>query len=121
MANDLKRFTEPVRIKVGDQDSIYWNPDAPETSRLTGNPDLVDLISSYIDAKSKGSDTIKVTPEGPYLPATIDNLYTIFWAVNELFTALEEDVKFFGDVPSLKDLGLDYASNFDENGNPIVR
>jgi hypothetical protein len=121
MAEGIKRYNQPVRIKVGDMDSLYWNPDAPETSRLTGNPELVNLITSYVDYKSGGSDTLKATPEGPYLPGTIDNLYTVVWAVTDIFGAVGEDVKFYGEVPSLKDLDLDYASNFDENGNQIIR
>lgn len=121
MADQLKRFTEPVRIKVGELDSIYWNPDAPATVRLTGNPEIVNILTSYIEFRSEGDDVIKVTPEGPYLPATLDNLYTVYWAVTTLFTAVGETVKFYGEVPSLKDLDLDYASNFDENGNPIIR
>jgi hypothetical protein len=121
MAEQLRRFTEPVRIKVGDLDSIYWNPDAPATSRLTGNPEIVNILQSYIEFHSEGTDTIKVTAEGPYLPGTADNLYTVFWAVTSLFGAVGESVKFYGEVPSLKELGLDYASNFDEDGNPIIR
>jgi hypothetical protein len=38
-----------------------------------------------------------------------------------IFDRVGETVKFYGDVPSLKDLDLDYASNFDENGKPIIR
>ena len=121
MADELKRFTEPVRVKVGDSDSIYWNPDAPETSRLTGDPSIINLVTSFLESYSESEGMIKVTPEGPYLPATLDNMYNFFWAVTTLFDRLEEPVKFFGEVPSLKDLDLDYASNFDENGNQIVR
>ena len=121
MADELKRYTEPVRFQVGDLDSVYWNPDAPETVRLTGNREIINIINSFIETLSEGRDTIKVTPEGPYLPATVDNLYTVFWAVTTIFDRVGETVKFYGDVPSLKDLDLDYASNFDENGKPIIR
>jgi hypothetical protein len=121
MADELKRYTEPVRFKVGELDSVYWNPDAPETVRLTGNREIVNIITSFIETLSEGRDTIKVTPEGPYLPATVNNLYTVFWAVTTIFDRVGETVKFYGDVPSLKDLDLDYASNFDENGKPIIR
>ena len=121
MADELKRYTEPVRFQVGDLDSVYWNPDAPETVRLTGNREIINIINSFIETLSEGRDIIKVTPEGPYLPATVDNLYTVFWAVTTIFDRVGETVKFYGDVPSLKDLDLDYASNFDENGKPIIR
>ena len=121
MADELKRYTEPVRFKVGDLDSVYWDPSAPESARLTGNREIISLVTSYIEFMSEGRDTIKVTAEGPYLPATLDNLYTVFWAFTTIFDKVGESVKFYGDVPSLKDLDLDYASGFDENGKPIIR
>jgi hypothetical protein len=119
MADKLKKFTEDVRIKVGDLDSIYWIPDAPDSTKLRGNPEIVEIVDAFIEFHSQRSDVIKVTPEGPYLPGTNSNLYTVVWAVTTLFR--DQDIKFYGEVPSLKDLGLDYASNFDENGNQIIR
>jgi len=119
MADRLRKFTETVQIKVDDLDSIYWVPDAPASLRLSGNPEIVNIVNAFIDFKSQDSDVIKATPEGPYLPGTNDNLYTVVWAVTTLFR--EQNIKFYGEVPTLKELGLDYASNFDENDKPIIR
>lgn len=119
MADKLKKFTEDVRIQVGDQDSIYWIHDAPDYTKLRGNREIVKIVNEFIEFFAQESDVIKVTPEGPYLPGSNSNLHTVVWAVTTLFD--DQDIKFYGEVPSLKDLGLDYASNFDENGNQIIR
>jgi hypothetical protein len=119
MADRLRKFTETVQIKVDDLDSIYWIPDAPAALRLSGNPEIVDIVNAFIEFHSQDSDVIKATPEGPYLPGTNNSLYTVVWAISTLFR--EQNIKFYGEVPTLKELGLDYASNFDENGKPIIR
>lgn len=71
-----------------------------------------------IASESAGGMSYAVTPEGPFILADEHDAASISWAVDFLYGP-KIDIK--GDLPTMKDLGLDYASNFDEDGNEIVR
>lgn len=96
--------------------TIYWN----EFSGLTGDSkavaDIINLLDEALDAN--GGVQISVTPEGPFLAGDEYDAASVAWAINFLYKS-EVDVR--GDLPSMKDLGLDYSSNFDEDGNELIR
>ena len=96
---------------------LISNPELEEST------DVVESIQEYLKTAvelygSYGYDSIPVTPEGPFLEGSTTDGASVSWALNTLYAG-EFDVD--GPLPTLKDLGLDYASNFDEDGNPLVR
>ena len=118
-AEDWKEYDQPVKFIVGTN-QIGWYPDEDTLSAVPGSmakeiANSVEELIMYLDDRGY----IQVTPEGPSLPATVKNLYTVVWAFNELYK--DEGVEVEGDAPTLADMGIDEASNYDENGNEIVR
>lgn len=71
-----------------------------------------------IAAESAGGGSYAVTPEGPFILADEHDAASISWAVDFLYGP---KLDITGDLPTMEDLGLDYGSNFDEDGNEIVR
>ena len=116
---DWKEYNERVTFIVDEQE-IFWTPGSDYLSAMPGTmasqiaESVEDLITALDD-----QGYIQVTPEGPSLPADVKNLYTVVWAFNELYK--DEGVKVVGNAPTLEDMGLDEASNYDDNGNLIVR
>ncbi len=96
--------------------TVFWS----ETAGLSGDEEVVFAITDLLDKALEVSftDSIAVTPEGPFLEGSEYDGASVAWAVNFLY-GTEPDI--IGDLPSMKDLGLDYSSNFDEDGNPRVR
>ena len=116
----FKKYTEPVTIVVNGEDYLEWNPGYSILACEPGSAREISMfIDQYIEATSFGLPEIKVTPEGPSLPASVKSIYTVVWAF--LSTYGPEAVQFIGDAPTLRDMGLDQASNFDANGKPIIR
>lgn len=90
---------------------------------LEESTDVVESIQEYLKTAvelygSYGYDSIPVTPEGPFLEGSITDGASVSWALNTLYAG---EFEANGPLPTLKDLGLDYASNFDEDGTPLVR
>jgi hypothetical protein len=77
---------------------------------------IILLLEKFLE--SNGGRSIKVTPEGPFLEGSQYDAASVAWAINAIYGD-EPTIK--GDLPTMKDLGLDESSNFDKNGNPLVR
>jgi hypothetical protein len=116
-----KKYTEHVDISI-DGSLIGWGPVG---SGLYPDPDdqdaieFADSIREFIYANDQGG-MISATPEGPFFEASTTDLGAVIWAINVLYGS-ELPIKITGPAPSLSDLGLDAASNFDEDGTEIVR
>lgn len=96
---------------------LISNPELEEST------DVVESIQEYLKTavelySSYGYDSVPVTPEGPFLEGSTTDAASVSWALNTLYPG-EFEVN--GPLPTLRDLGLDYASNFDEDGNQLVR
>lgn len=117
---EFKEYTEPVDITV-DGSTVTWNPGESQLTPKEGeNADLIaENVSRFIYYSAPDRVTIPVTPEGPFLPATIENLYTVVWAIETLY--YDAEISYSGDAPTMADMNLDEESNFDEDGNPLVR
>ncbi len=117
---------EVVIVTFKDGKAAFsWNKYAglaPNTELEESN-DVIESIKTYLDSavelySSYGFNSIPVTPEGPFLEGSTNDAASVSWALNSIYPG-EFDVA--GELPTLKDLGLDYSSNFDEDGNPLVR
>jgi hypothetical protein len=116
---DWKEYNERVTFIVDEQE-IFWTPESDYLSAMPGT--MASQISESVEDLITALDDqgyIQVTPEGPSLPADVKNLYTVVWAFNELYK--DQGVKVVGNAPTLEDMGLDEASNYDDNGNLTVR
>jgi hypothetical protein len=116
---ELPEYTEPVQIEI-DGFRIGWHPMLDTLSPDT-NPDaeeFADSIEEYVSALAVNG-YIRVSPEGPVLDGTVQSLPTVIWAAHSLYNDLP--IRVVGTAPTLEDLGLDVASNYDEDGNEIVR
>jgi hypothetical protein len=116
-----KEYTERVDIAIDDS-IISWDPVMGELHPVEGENavEIISAINRYIILSSPDTLTITATPEGPVLPATTADLYTVVWAIESQW-ALDHKITYYGDAPTMADMGLDEESNFDEYGNPIVR
>jgi hypothetical protein len=116
---ELPEYTEPVQIVI-DGARIGWHPMldtlSPDTNEYAQG--LADSIEEFIAALAVNG-YIRVSPEGPTLEASVRSLPTLIWAANSLYSELP--IQVVGEAPTLEDLGLDAASNYDEDGNEIVR
>lgn len=116
----FKKYTEPVTIVVSGEYYLEWTPGQSRLGADSGPArDIAMFLDQYVYAYSNGDQQFMVTPEGPSLPASLRSIYTVVWALLSIYDANE--VEFIGDAPTLRDMGLDQASNFDSNGNPIIR
>jgi hypothetical protein len=116
----FKKYTEPVTIVVFGEYYLEWTPGRSRLGTDSGPArDIAIFLDEYIYAYSNGEPQLMVTTEGPSLPASVKSIYTVVWALLSVYDANE--VKFIGDAPTLRDMGLDQASNFDSNGNSIIR
>jgi hypothetical protein len=120
---DLPRskYTEPVLINM-DGHLIGWHPQSEYL--ITDSDDQIaeDYAQSIQELIAASNDfgRILVTPEGPVLDADVQDLRTVIWAAYDLYGS-DFKIKVEGNAPTLADMGLDEASNYDEDGNPIVR
>lgn len=90
---------------------------------LEESDDVVESIQEYLKTavelySSYGYDSVPVTPEGPFLEGSTTDGASVSWALNTLYPG-EFEVN--GSLPTLEDLGLDYGSNFNEDGSQRVR
>jgi hypothetical protein len=116
----FEKYTEPVTIVVNGEDQLTWIPGHHSLASAPGPArDIAIFLKEYIEAASRGDLNIMVTPEGPYLPASVRSIYTVVWALLTVYGS--DAVEFIGDAPNLRDMGLDEGSNFDPNGKPIIR
>lgn len=121
MDEDFKEYTEPIGIQIDDV-ILGWSPSSEMFSLLEGDDAALvsENIENFIKATANYEDYIMVTPEGPSLPATIKNLYTVVWAIDAIYGD-DTAIKYLGDAPTLADMGLDPESNVDKDGLPVVR
>jgi len=63
-------------------------------------------------------ERIAITPEGPFMSAVDTDPVAVSYMLNLMY---KDKYEVSGDLYTMKDLGLDYSSNFDEDGNQIVR
>jgi hypothetical protein len=115
----LKEYTEPVNITV-DGVTITWDPKSRDLVAQDSEAQAVaNEVSKFIYYSAPDRDVVPATPEGPFLPATTQNLYTVVWAVESLY--FDTEVSYEGDAPTMADMGLDDGDGFEEDGTPIVR
>jgi hypothetical protein len=114
-------YLEPVTFVVNGS-KVNWNPQAEEVDYLYGSRGSADVIAQsvrdFIFAMGPSGE-IAATPEGPFFDATTKDLNTVVWALYTLYGT--KDIKVIGEAPTMTDFGLDTASNYDKNDNPIVR
>lgn len=109
-----------VEISI-DGSKIGWHPMLDTLGPDYNDQDAVDFarsIEDYIRA-SDYNGYIMATPEGPSFEASVRDIGAVIWATYSLYGDLPIRVK--GDAPTLEDLGLDEASNYDEDGTQITR
>lgn len=103
-ADFFRDFFEPVEIIVDDS-SVTWRPNSdclienygPMAASISKN------LEEYIMTASFPSGSLRVTPTGPNLPATIRNLWTVVWALSQIFDDCE--IVLVGpDFPNLDEL-----------------
>jgi hypothetical protein len=113
-----KKYTEPVTIVVEGQYRLSWIPGRPDLAGVGIAREISSFVRDYIHSLAGNDNEIMVTPEGPSLTASTRSIYTTVWALTSLYG---DDVEFIGDAPTLRDMGVDEASNTDENGKLIIR
>jgi hypothetical protein len=117
MLKELKEYTSPVTFGLLGIE-LNWTPEG-----LSSEPgfarEIQRSLEQYLDTVSYGQEEVAATPEGPFLPTTTKSLYTVVWLLYALYG--DEKLNISGTAPTLRDMGLDLSSNYDENGNPIVR
>jgi hypothetical protein len=120
-AYDTSQYTEPVFFTI-ENSSVAWEPGEEFLIPVSGPKakEITDSVTRFITLASNYGEDIQVTPEGPNLPGTEKNLFTVVWAIETLFSEQEISYK-GGKYPTMADLGLDEASDFDKYGNPLVR
>lgn len=122
---DYEEMPLMARIKFKDDSTIIWD----EYSGLTPDDSeravqAVSEIKTFIDKMKEvyidnyGLSSIPITPEGPFAKPSDTDPVIVAWTLKTLY---DTEYEVSGDLPTMKDLGLDYNSNFDEDGNPIVR
>lgn len=119
-AEDFKEYKTPVTITNKSQSIlISWSPLGILIPILgdDGSASIIDAIRNIIKIEELGG-YVKVTPEGPSLPATTANLYTVMWAA---YTLLGPSIYVEGGGPTMSDLGISKDDEQDPDGNPIVR
>jgi len=117
MLKELEDYTSPVTFTLLGVE-VVWTTEGL-SSEAGFAREIQRSLEKYLDTISYGTEEVAATPEGPFLPATTKNLYTVVWLIHELYG--NEKIKISGTAPTLRDMGLDISSNHDENGNPIVR
>lgn len=121
MEDEFKEYTKPIGIQIDDV-VLGWNPSSEMLSPLGGEDAVLvsENIENFIKSTANYEESIMVTPEGPSLPATIKNLYTVVWAIDTIYGD-DTTIKYIGDAPTMADMGLDPESNVDKDGLPVVR
>jgi hypothetical protein len=119
-------YTEPVEFQIaaapGEMPvTILWSP---ETGIASGDGFKDGLAAIALDSfittyRQEYGPEYSVTPEGPTLKTTPRDIYMVVWSMNQLFDG--GIVSATGDYPTLKDMGLTEASNYDENGKEVIR
>jgi hypothetical protein len=110
------------RIVLNDGVILLWSeysgliPDETDESKEMAE-EIRSVISIFKEFYSDES-SVPITPEGPYMTLSETDPVTISYLVTKMYG---ENVQVMGDLYTLRELGLDYASNFDEYGNEIVR
>lgn len=119
-------YTEPVEFTLAGTEAdgpitIKWSPE----SGISAGPGFKDglavtaldrFIQTY-DLEYEGS--YNVTPEGPTLKTNPTDIYMVSWAIHQLFEG--GVVSAVGNYPTLRDMGLDEGSNYDDNGQQLIR
>lgn len=116
----FKKYNTPVTIANRSNELlISWSPTGI-LMPILGDPEsasIIRAIQSMIEI-SEINGYIKVTPEGPSLKATTENLYAVMWAA---YSLLGSSIYVDGGGPTMGDLGISKDDEQDPNGNPIVR
>lgn len=120
--DDMPKF---AKIVFAENVEVFWGEYTGLVSNGSEDSDyIVDQVKSFIGEVgatyigSFGDGSIPITPEGPFVEASDKDPITVAWALNTIY---DSGYEVYGDLPTMKDLGLDYSSNFDEDGNQIVR
>lgn len=77
-------------------------------------------IRNFLETVSDfyAGESIKVTPEGPFLSGSEFDGASVAWALNTIYGS---NLEIVGSLPTMEDLGLDQRSNINEDGSPRVR
>lgn len=109
-------------IFIKDGIELVWSeysgitPSDSEESRAAAE-EIRSVISTFRNFYSD-TESIAITPEGPFMSASEMDPVTVSYVLSLMY---KDNYEVTGDLYTLKDLGLDYSSNFDEDGNPLVR
>lgn len=115
-----KEYTEPVDITV-DGDTFTWDPNAESLIPKDGETVMatIEALDRFVYYAAPDRSIIRVAGEGPFLPATTQDIYTLVWAISVLFEGSE--VSYSGDVPTLDDMGFGEEIDFGDDVDEIVR
>lgn len=115
-----KEYTEPVDITI-DGDTFTWDPKAESLIPKAGETvqDTIVALDKFIYYAAPDRNTIRVAGDGPFLPATTQDIYTLVWAISILFE--DSEVMYDGEVPTLDDMGLGEDVDFGDDAEEIVR
>jgi len=115
-----KEYTKPVDITV-DGNTFTWDPKSESLIPKEGETvqDTIDALDKFIYYAAPDRSIIPVAGEGPFLPATTQDIYTLVWAISILFE--DSEVVYDGEVPTLDDMGLGEEPDLGDDGDEIVR
>lgn len=124
-----KKYTEPVEIFIGEdgdqnQAHLVWQPgDGSKSVFGVTQKDraAAEQLEDFIDDLyiSSPGNYIAGSPVGPFFVGTRNDLPTVIYAVNLLYTGMP--IKVVGEAPTMADFMLDDSTAVDEDGNTIVR
>lgn len=116
-----KEYTKPIEITI-DGNIVTWVPGENQLAATKGEDadQIVATVGDFISSLSPLGKSIEVTPEGPFLAPTAANIYTVVWAIDAIYGD-DSEISYGSDAPTLADLGLDEASDFNKYGKPLVR
>lgn len=125
-----KDYKDPVEFTIGSGSEdeklrITWTPGTDLMSNLSGDTEVshsaARSVQRYIEELyvTSPGNYIAATPVGPFLAGKIDDLPTVVYAINTIYS--DFDVEVSGDAPTMADLMLDESTNVDEDGNTVVR
>jgi hypothetical protein len=119
-------YTEALEFQIAGASgeppvTLTWDPEAgigsgddfKDTLALTS----LDYFIRTYDEEYSGE--YSVTPEGPTFQTNPKDLRMVVWSINQLFEG--GIVSATGKYPTLTDMGLTEASNYDANGREIIR
>lgn len=96
-------FFKPVDITIGGN-TVTWMPDQEFLMPKSGDyaKELAESIRISIESMGDHRGRIETVPLASSLPATVANLYTVFWVLHQLYEPHE--ITFEGEIPKIEDI-----------------